>query len=84
MPVVGAVLNLSTEPHERESALAHLRSHPSVTLGDHQARGYPLVIEFDCKSQEKAIWEEIQSIQGVMFSSVVFADFSDLVSEEIV
>lgn len=83
MPVIGAVLRLSEDARERDSALSALREHPNISLGDLQQNGgCPVAIEFDCKSEEKTIWEQIGSMKGVLFSTVVFADFSDLVLEE--
>jgi hypothetical protein len=83
MPVVGAVLQLSLDAEQRKTALCRLCEIPAITLGDVQSNGgCPLVIEFDSKSEEKAIWNEIGSLTGVVFSTVVYADFSDLVLEE--
>lgn len=81
MPVLGAVLNLADEGVLRQAALCFLERHSAVTLGELQARGLPVVIECATRAEERAFWEELEAQPGVLFSSVVYADFSDLVFE---
>ena len=82
MPVIGAVLHLDQNPEQRERALQYLNQHPRITLGHHQDGRLPIVLESDSKSEDKALWNELQAQSGVTFCSVVFADFSDVNLEE--
>ncbi|MBT9584357.1 hypothetical protein IV102_13525 [bacterium] len=82
MPILGAVLNLAAQDELRNQALHFLAGHPAVTLGEAQSKGLPVVIEFATRSEERAIWEQLSGQPGILFFSVVYADFSDIVLRE--
>lgn len=82
MPVIGAVITLASEAEPREAALGFLRQHPAIGLGEPQVLGVPVVIESHSRAQERAIWDQLEALPGVLFASVVYTDFSDIVERE--
>lgn len=82
MPVLGAILTLSEEAPARDSALAFLREHPAITLGEPQLLGWPVAIETGSRAEEKAVWNELEAWPGILFATVVYNDFSDLIEKE--
>jgi nitrate reductase NapAB chaperone NapD len=82
MPVIGAVLHLDQDESRRQAALGFLKGHPGITLGEEVDRRLAVVMESDSRKEDKAVWEEVQAQTGVVFCSMVFADFSDVVPEE--
>lgn len=81
MPTLGAVVNLASQDELRQAALAFLEHHPAITVGAPQARGLPVVIECHNRAEEQAIWEQLGVQPGILFFSVVYADFSDIVQK---
>jgi nitrate reductase NapAB chaperone NapD len=82
MPILGAVLSLTSEPGPLAEALDFLRQHPRIELGEPQELGLPVVIDSQSSGQEKEIWDALRSQAGVLFAKVVYHDFSDLVERE--
>lgn len=78
MPIVSAVLTLSQTPTLRAATLATLRSTPAVTLGEAHGDRVPVVLDTPNRAQDKAAWYALESLPGVTFIELVFADFSDL------
>jgi hypothetical protein len=78
MPIVSAVLTLSQTPTLRVATLTALRSTPAVTLGEAHGDRVPVVLDTPDRAQDKAAWDALESLPGVTFIELVFADFSDL------
>ena len=81
MPVLGAVLNLASEPALQQAALEFLGDHPGITLGQAQAYGLPVVLEFEDRSEERDLLEALQTHPGILLCSVAYADFSETIQE---
>ena len=78
MPIVSAVLTLSSDPVLRLQALARLGQDPQLSAAAlHQDR-LPVVLDTPDRAQDKAAWERIEALPGVTHIELVFADFSDL------
>ncbi len=82
MPIIGAVLQLSEEASEKSAALEFVEQHSQITVGEPQVNGLPIVLDAESRTAEKAIWAEINAEPGIVFSSVVYVDFSDLALKE--
>lgn len=82
MPVIGAIVHLSPEPHLAQEALQFLQQHPAVTLATPQQGGLPIAVESDSKLQDQQFWDLLKTVTGINDISVVYADFSDLVEGE--
>lgn len=81
MPIIGAVAQLDQDPIRSAAALNYLRARPEVSLGQLQVGGLPLVLDCPTRAAEKMLWEELSNLPGVLFLSVVYADFSDIIGE---
>ena len=81
MPIVGAVAHLDPDPTRSAQVLSYLRDLAEVTVGELQVGGLPLVLDCATREAEKQLWEELSNLSGVLFLSVVYADFSDIVGE---
>jgi len=78
MPVLGAVLTLSREPALRDGTVATLSADARVTVGDFSGDRLPVVLETDSRGEDKACWEVVSRLPGVLHTELAFADFSDL------
>jgi len=78
MPVLGAVLTLSRESAQRDGTVAALRTDDRVTLGDLAGSRLPVVLETDSRGEDKACWEAVTRLPGVLHAELAYADFSDL------
>ena len=83
MPVIGGVLHLSGDQTLQERALDFLNQHPRITTGDRNADRLAVVVESDSRAEDKSIWTALEEHPGIVFASVIFADFSDLTAKEI-
>lgn len=82
MPVIGAVLHLERDEVKRRAALTFMQGHPGITLGEEYDNRLPVVLESGSRAEDKALWQDLQAHTGVVFCAMVFADFSDVVTEE--
>lgn len=82
MPIIGAVLTLSEEPEVQRATLDFLQEHQAIELGEPQILGWPVVIESSSRAEERALWDKLEALPGVVSASVVFTDFSDLVERK--
>lgn len=78
MPILGAVLTLTSDPTARAETLHWLHGLPGVDVGEPQLLGVPVAVESSSRQEEKAFWERLEAHPGVLFAAVVFHDFSDL------
>ncbi len=81
MPIIGAVLNLAEDPQLRSSVIEFLANDQRFSLGELQLQGLPVVIECGSRSEEMAIWDDLQAQSGILFCSIAYADFSDIEGE---
>jgi nitrate reductase NapAB chaperone NapD len=78
MPVLGAVLTLSGDAALRGEALATLAADGRVTLGDPVGDRLPVVLDTRSRGEDRACWEAVSRLPGVVLAELAFADFSDL------
>lgn len=78
MPILSAVLTLTSSSERRDKALAALSAEPRVTLGAASGFRFPVVLESRDRDEDKALWCWATGLPGVLASELVFADFSDL------
>jgi hypothetical protein len=81
MPIIGAVLNLAEDPVLKSAAIDFLANDDRITLGELQLQGLPVVIDCNSRSEEMAIWDDLQAQSGILFCSIAYADFSDIEGE---
>ena len=77
MPVSGLVLTLSRNDAHRVDALAALGRHPSVDVGEAQGSRLPIVVDTDNSEDDRAVWEWLHTLPGVLFVDLVCADASE-------
>ncbi|MFA5506661.1 MAG: hypothetical protein WC314_03400 [Vulcanimicrobiota bacterium] len=82
MPIVAAVLTLSRQPESRQVVLDFLEQHHAIEVGEPQLLGLPVVLDCSSRTEERALWAQLEALPGVVFATVVFSDFSDLVERE--
>lgn len=76
MPVSGLVLTLSRNETDRASALAALRDHPALALGEAAAHRLPVVADTPDSVQDQALWDWLRELPGVLFVDLVCTDSS--------
>ncbi len=78
-PVVGGLLlRLTREPGLRESALAMVAAHPSMTLGDPTGEWWPLALEADNASEGRDLHAWLTTVPGVEWVEVVSVHFEGM------
>jgi nitrate reductase NapAB chaperone NapD len=80
MPVIGAVIVLSPEPSLRARALAALATEPSLTLGELHGARLPVVLETQSPREDRARFDALRELPGVLAAEPVYANFSDLLA----
>jgi hypothetical protein len=78
MPVLSAVLTLP----DAEATLVALADKPEVPLGPPNGVRYPVVLSTETRQADKALWNWVQALPGVVHVELVFVDFSDLHAQE--
>ncbi len=78
MPVIGAVLTLSPDAELRALALAGLAADDRVTAGEPAGDRLPVVLDTRSRGEDRACWEAVSRLPGVLMAELAFADFSDL------
>jgi nitrate reductase NapAB chaperone NapD len=77
VPVSGLVLTLSRDPDDAAAALCALRGHPAIEVGRAQGQRLPIVADTRAEEEDKAVWEWLHTLEGVLFVDLVSADSSD-------
>jgi len=76
MPVSGLVLTLTDAAPAREQALATVRSHPAVDVGEPCGGRVPIVVDTLDSEADKEMWEWLGALPGVLFVDLVCTDSS--------
>jgi len=77
MPVSGLVLTLTDAAPLRAQALATVREHPAVDVGEPHGGRVPIVVDTPDSSADRDIWEWLGAIPGVLFVDLVCTDASE-------
>lgn len=77
MTTIGAVLQV--DPQRQDEVLRFLEEHPAITPGEPQTHGLPVAIQCRSRGEVKALWDALERQPGILFTGVVFADYSELV-----
>lgn len=86
MPILGAVVTLAppTSTSTRAHALAAVAAVPGVALvGGLAGARLPIVIETLRKQDDEGVFDALRAVPGVLMVDLAFADFSDLLAEEL-
>lgn len=78
MPVLSAVLTLSSDPETRTELLRALALDPRLSLGALHEDRLPLVLETSSRDEDRELWDRLADSPGVLHCELAFADFSDL------
>ena len=74
MPVSGLVLTLSTDTLKRESALAALRRHRCIEIGQASEHRLPIAVDTPDSDADRQVWSWLHELPGVEFVDLVCAD----------
>ncbi|TVQ62275.1 MAG: hypothetical protein EA379_05430 [Phycisphaerales bacterium] len=77
MPVSGLVLTLSRNDADRAAALTALDRREGVSIGEPQGHRLPIVVDTPCSEDDRAVWEWLHTLPGVLFVDLVCADASE-------
>jgi len=77
MPVSGLVLTLSREELCRRKVLAALCEHASIAIGELAAHRLPIVVDTPNSEEDRAIWNWLQELPGVLFVDLVCTDATE-------
>ncbi len=77
MPVSGLVLTLSREDSCRREALSALCEHALIAIGELAAHRLPIVVDTPNSEEDRAIWEWLQELPGVLFVDLVCTDATE-------
>lgn len=81
MPILGAVLTMSSRPDERLETLRCLAADARLELGEPSGARLPVVIETTSRGEDRDCWASFYELPGVRHVELAFADFSDLVED---
>lgn len=77
MPISGLVVTLVDDPATRQGALATLRQHPAVDVGEPAGGRVPIVVDTFDENDDRLVWEWIHAIPGVTFVVVAYIHFDE-------
>ena len=77
MPISGLVVTLTDNPVLQQAALAAMREHPALELGERTRNQIALVAESACEEEDRLIWEWLHALPGVAMVVVAFIHFDD-------
>jgi hypothetical protein len=77
MPISGLVVTLADNPVLQQAALAAMREHPALELGERRCNQVALVVESACEEEDRLIWEWLHALPGVAMVVVAFIHFDD-------
>lgn len=77
MLISSLVLTLADEPAPRAAAIARLRAHPALELGEVNDRWLPAAMEAADDRESRALHDWIGALPGVVFVDVVAVHFDD-------
>jgi hypothetical protein len=77
MPISGLVVTLSDDAALQRAALAGLREHPALELGERSINQVPVVVESAGEEEDRLIWEWLHALPGVAMVVVAFIHFDE-------
>lgn len=77
MPISGLVISLTGEAQLRARALATIREHPSIEVGDAHGSRIPIVVDTANQEADLEVYEWLGSIPGILFVDLVCTDSSE-------
>ena len=77
MPISGLVLTLSDDPTLRASALEAVSGNVKIEPGRLARQRLPSVVDTASSCEDKAVWEWLHELPGVLFVDLVSADYSE-------
>lgn len=75
MPISGLVITLAEDPPWRTAALAALRDHPAIEVGEPTANRVPVVVDTADEEEDRRLWEWLHALPGVVLVVVAFIHF---------
>jgi hypothetical protein len=76
MPVSGLVLTLKSDAPSSNAAIAELRAHGSISVGERVEHRLPIVVDTPGSEEDRRVWEWLHTLPGVVFVELVCADMS--------
>jgi hypothetical protein len=77
MPISGLVVTLTDNPVLQQAALAAMREHPALELGERSCNQFALVVESAGEEEDRLIWEWLHALPGVAMVVIAFIHFDD-------
>jgi hypothetical protein len=84
MPICGVVLTLDSNAQRAEHAIATLRTHPCVFVGEPNGERLPIVLDTDSYEADKAMWNWLDALQGLVRWDVVYAHIGAVTDDAVV
>ncbi len=81
MPVSGLVVSLVPDPSQRRDALAKIAAHARIEVGQDDGHCVAIVTDTPSAQADKALWDWIYQIPGVIHLEVAFVGFDEDVDE---
>jgi nitrate reductase NapAB chaperone NapD len=75
MPISGLLITLDCDPSKRAEALAALRQHPAIDIGEGEAHRVPIVVDTPSSDEDRAVWDWLHDQPGVAFVDLVYVHF---------
>ena len=77
MPVSGLAITLTEDREQQEAALAALRAHPNIEVGQQHGHRLPIVVDTETDEADKDVWRWLHEQPGVRFVDVVTVHHDD-------
>lgn len=77
MPISGLIVHLSENRTLQHAALAAMREHPALELGEQRRNQLALVVESACEEEDRLTWEWLHALPGVTMVVVAFVHFDE-------
>lgn len=82
MPVSGLVITLRGNGDDARAAARQLAAHGAITLGEAQGRKLPVAVDTSSRTEDKRVWEWLQSHPGIEFVDVISVYFDEDIEED--
>lgn len=77
MPISGLVVTLSEDTQRRAAALAELRRHDAIEVGEVAGERVPIVVTSADSDEDRRIWDWLSALPGVLLVSVAYIHFEE-------
>ena len=81
MPVSGLVVTLSNDPDRGAEAINAIDAEPSLEIGTTVSQRMAVVMDTQSSEADKALWNWLQSLPGVVFVDVAMVGFEETDAE---